>query len=110
MQLWDYLRVPYRLEAELVERGADIWVNRLAYPELAGCVIEAPTLEGAMAGIEALRIETILRMLARGEYPPVPRPPLAASDPAWVAAQAQLPPDVMALLERNPVAPAPSTT
>ena len=63
-----------------------------------------------MTKVEALRIETIVRMLARGEHPPVPRPPLASSDPAWVAAQAQLPADVMALVERNPASPAPSTT
>jgi hypothetical protein len=45
-------------------------------------------------------------MLGEGRPPPVPRPPLQYSDPAWVARQAGLPDEIIALIDRDEVATA----
>lgn len=101
MRLREYLSVPYLLEAETVEIAPDSWVRRVAYPELPGCSAEALVVEEALLALERRRIETIVRMVSRGSPPPVPRPPLRDCDPAWVARQAGLPDDIIALIDRD---------
>ncbi len=90
MRLRDHLRVPYLLEAQRVETAPEHFVCRLSYPELAGCTVDAATLETALLQVEALRIQIIVEMLDRGVVPPIPRRPLEASDPVWIAEQAGL--------------------
>lgn len=106
MRLRDYLSVPYVLEAETVEVAPGSWIRRVAYPELPGCTAECLVVEDALHRLEGLRIEMIIRMLGGGGPPPVPRPPLQYSDPAWVARQAGLPDEIIALIDRDEVATA----
>ena len=87
MELHEFLSVPYLLEAEAVEAAPGRWLIRLAYPELPGCTAEAAVVEDALRDLERRRIEMILGLIEIGEQPPVPRPPLAGSDPLWVAHQ-----------------------
>lgn len=101
MRLREYLSVPYLLEAETVEIAPDSWVRRVTYPELPGCSAEALVVEEALLALERCRIETIVRMVGQGRSPPVPRPPLRDCDPAWVARQAGLPDDIIALIDRD---------
>lgn len=103
MLLRDYLRVPYLLEARLVERAPAVWVNRVSYPELSGCTIESPAIEVALAELEGLRIRTIIEMLENGQTPPQPRPPLESSDPVWAAEQANLPADIIGRIRDNAI-------
>ena len=44
MQLNDYLRIPYLLEARLAEITPGVWINQLSYPELPDCRAESPDL------------------------------------------------------------------
>ena len=70
-----YEAVPYVLVLESIERDGE-WLRRAAYPELPGCVAEAPT---ALEAIEKLEVERhrILQQLWNRRAPiPVPRPPL----------------------------------
>jgi hypothetical protein len=70
-----YEAVPYVLVLESIERDGE-WLRRAAYPELPGCVAEAPA---ALEAIEKLEVERrrILRQLWNRRAPiPVPRPPL----------------------------------
>lgn len=70
-----YEAVPYVLVVESVERGGE-WLRRAAYPELPGCVAEAPSTVEAVERLEAER-QRLLRRLWEGGVPiPVPRPPL----------------------------------
>ena len=108
MRLRDYLSVPYILEAETVE-AAGSWVRRVAYPELPGCTAESLVVEDALRLLERMRIEMILRMVGEGRPPPVPRPPLRDSDPAWVARQVGLQEDLIALIDRDEVTIVPDT-
>ena len=101
MRLNEYLSVPYLLEAQTVEIAPDSWVRRVAYPELPGCTAEALVVEDALLALERLRIETIVRMVGQGNPPPVPRPPLRNCDPAWVARQASVASDIIALINRD---------
>lgn len=101
MRLREYLSVPYLLEAETVEAAPDTWVRRVAYPELPDCSAEALVVEDALLALERRRIELIVRMVGEGRPPPVPRPPLRDCDPAWVARQAGVPDDVIALIDRD---------
>ena len=101
MRLRDYLSVPYLLEAETVEIAPDSWVRRVTYPELPGCSAEAFVVEEALLALERRRIETIVRMVGQGSPPPVPRPPLMDCDPAWVARQAGVSSDIIALIDRD---------
>lgn len=103
MQLCDYLRVPYLLEARLVELSPGIWVNRVSYPELRGCTVESPSLESALRQLERQRLLTIVRMLDEGKAPPIPRPPLGASDPVWIAEQSDLPADVVTRIRHSEI-------
>ena len=104
MQLGDYLRIPYLLEAQLAELSPGVFVNRVAYPELPDCRAESPDLESALRQLERQRIITLVRMIDVGERPPVPRPPLASSDPAWVAEQSGVPSDVLGRIRRDSAA------
>ena len=70
-----YEAVPYVLVLESIERDGE-WLRRAAYPELPGCVAEAPA---ALEAIEKLDLERrrILRQMWNRRAPiPVPRPPL----------------------------------
>jgi len=109
LRLRDYLSVPYVLEAETVEVAPGSWIRRVAYPELPGCTTESLVLEEALHLLERMRIETIVRMVCEGRPPPVPRPPLPDCDPAWVAKQAGLSDEIIALLDRDTVTIAPET-
>ena len=101
MRLRDYLSVPYLLEAETVEAAPGSWIRRVGYPELPGCTTESVVVEDALRLLERLRIEMIVRMVGEGRVPPVPRPPLRDCDPAWVARQAGLPDEIIALIDRD---------
>jgi hypothetical protein len=108
LRLRDYLSVPYLLEAETVE-VAGSWIRRVAYPELPGCSAESVVVEDALQRLERMRIEIIVRMVGKGRFPPVPRPPLRDCDPAWVAKQAGLPDELVALIDRDVSTIAPET-
>jgi hypothetical protein len=101
MELSDYLRVPYLLEARLAEIAPGVWINQLSYPELPDCRAESPDLETALRHLERQRIITLVRMLDEGQFPSVPRPPLASSDPVWIAEQSDVPADILARILRN---------
>jgi hypothetical protein len=101
MQLSDYLRIPYLLEARLAELSPGVWINQLSYPELPDCRAESPRLENALRQLECRRIITIVRMLDEGKAPPVPRPPLASSDPLWIAERSDVPSDILARIQRS---------
>jgi hypothetical protein len=58
-------------------------------------VLEAETVEVAPGS-----------WIRRVAYPELPRPPLQYSDPAWVARQAGLPDEIIALIDRDEVATA----
>lgn len=85
MDLRALLSIPYLLEAEAVETESGEWLIRLAYPELPGCTAEGADVEDALKDLERRRIEMIVRLVEAGEQPPIPRQPLAASDPLWTA-------------------------
>jgi hypothetical protein len=100
LRLRDYLSVPYVLEAETVEVAPGSWIRRVAYPELPGCTAECLVVEDALHRLEGLRIEIIIHMVGEGRPPPVPRPPLQYSDPAWVASLSD---EIIALIDRDDV-------
>jgi hypothetical protein len=104
-----YLSVPFVLEAETVETTPGSWTRRVAYPELPGCATEASVVEDALERLERMRIEIIIRMVGEGRAPQVPRPPLPDCDPAWIARQAGLSDEIIALIDgdeaTNPCAP-----
>lgn len=104
MRLRDYLSVPYLLKAETVEVAPGSWIRRVAYPELPGCSAESFVVEDALQVLEWIRIETIVRMVGEGQFPPVPRPPLACCDPLWIAQRAGLSEEIIALIDRDKVA------
>lgn len=83
LHLRELLAIPYLLEAEAVERGAGQWLIRLAYPELPGCAAEAAVVEHALRDLERRRIDIIVGLVEQGRQPPIPRQPLATSDPLW---------------------------
>jgi hypothetical protein len=99
LNLRELLSVPYLLEAEAVETEPGTWLLRFAYPELPGCSAEGFVVEDVLEALERLRVELILGLVEAGETPPVPRPPLAASDPLWIAHDLGLSERVAALLE-----------
>jgi hypothetical protein len=101
LRLRDYLCVPYLLEAQSAEVSPGEWVIRIRYPELPGCSAESLSLEDGLRILDRNRIETIIALLQRGEEPPVPRPPLMSCDPIWLAAEADLAPETVALIDRN---------
>ncbi|WP_244525075.1 MULTISPECIES: hypothetical protein [Bradyrhizobium] len=93
--------MPYLLAAETVEVAPGSWISRVAYPELPGCSAEAPVVEDALHLLERKRIEMIVRMVGEGRAPPRPRPPLGDCDPVWVARQASLSDEIIALISSN---------
>jgi hypothetical protein len=103
LRLREYLSVPYLLEAETVEVAPGSWIRRVAYPELPGCIAQSLVVEDALQLLERKRIEMIVGMIRSGQPPPVPRPPLQNCDPAWVAGQAGLSDEIMALIDRDGV-------
>jgi len=96
------LSIPYLLEAEAVEAKPGEWLVRLAYPELPGCTAEGVVIEDVLKNLERRRIETIVELVEAGKQPPIPRQPLAASDPLWIARDLGLHGRVTALLARGP--------
>jgi hypothetical protein len=101
LRLRDYLSVPYLLEAETVEVVPGSWIRRVTYPELPGCTAQSLVVEDALQQLERMRIEMIIAMVGNGQPPPVPRPPLQNCDPAWVAGQAGLSDEIIALIDRD---------
>ncbi len=98
LDLRELLSIPYLLEAEAVETEPGKWLLRLAYPELPGCTAEGFVVEDALRELERRRIEMIVCLVEAGKQPPVPRKPLAASDPLWTANDLGLSARVAALL------------
>jgi len=72
----DYLRVPFVLVVESVEKPGGDWLRRASYPELPGAVVEAESAVDAIDELDAKRIEIILGRLDRGMQVPVPRSPI----------------------------------
>jgi hypothetical protein len=99
VDLRELLSVPYLLEAEAVETEAGKWLVRLDYPELPGCTAEGFIVEDVLKELEQRRIEIIVGLVEAGKRPPVPRKPLAASDPLWAVRDLGLSARVAALLE-----------
>jgi hypothetical protein len=98
LNLRELLSVPYLLEAEAVETEPGQWLLRLAYPELPGCSAEGFVVEQVLKELERRRVEIIVSLVEAGKEPPVPRQPLAASDPLWTARDLGLSERVAALL------------
>jgi predicted RNase H-like HicB family nuclease len=78
-----YEAVPYLLVMESVEREGR-WVRRAEYPELPGCVAEAPSALEALRQLETERRRVLRRLWERGEPIPVPRQPLRGPGPSVV--------------------------
>jgi len=70
-----YEAVPYLLVLESVERDGQWW-RRAAYPELPGCMAEAPAALEAIERLEHERRRLLQQLWSRGAPIPVPRPPL----------------------------------
>jgi hypothetical protein len=98
LNLRELLSIPYLLEAEAVETEPGKWLVRLAYPELPDCTAEGFVVEDVLRNLERRRIEMIVSLVEAGKEPPVPRRPLAASDPLWTAHDLGLSTRVAALL------------
>lgn len=101
MDLRELLSIPYLLEAEAVETEPGQWLVRLAYPELPGCIAQGAVIEDALKDLERRRIEMIVSLVEEGKEPPIPRRPLAASDPLWTANDLGLADRVAALLSKH---------
>ena len=101
MNLRELLSVPYLLEAEAVETGTGDWLVRLAYPELPGCIAEGLVVEEVLTELEQRRIEMIVNLVEAGKEPPIPRQPLAASDPLWIVRDLGLSARISALLKNR---------
>ena len=63
------------LVLESIERDGE-WLRRAAYPELPGCVAEAPAALEAIEKLEAERHRILRQLWSRRAPIPVPRPPL----------------------------------
>ena len=98
MDLREFLSVPYLLEAEAAETEPGKWLLRLAYPELPGCTAEGFVVEDVLKDLERRRVEMIVSLVEAGKEPPVPRKPLATSDPLWTARDLGLSARVSALI------------
>ncbi len=72
----EYLRVPYVLVVESVEKPGGDWLRRASYPELSGALVEAESAVEAIERVDDKRVEIIRDRLDRGLPVPVPRPPL----------------------------------
>lgn len=98
MDLRALLSIPYLLEAEAVETEPGEWLVRLAYRELPGCTAEGFVVEDVLKDLERRRIEMIVGLVEAGKQPPIPRQPLASSDPLWTARDLGLSDRIAALL------------
>ena len=98
MDLRELLSIPYLLEAEAVETEPGRWLLRLAYPELPGCTADGFVVEDVLRELVRRRVVMIVTLVEAGKEPPVPRQPLAASDPLWTANDLGLSARVAALL------------
>jgi predicted RNase H-like HicB family nuclease len=98
LDLRELLSIPYLLEAEAVESEPGKWLLRPAYPELPGCTAEGFVVEEVLRELERRRVEMIVTLVEAGKEPPVPRQPLATSDPLWTANDLGLSARVAALL------------
>ena len=76
-----YEAVPYLLVMDSVERGGE-WLRRAEYPELPGCVVEAPSALEAIDKLEQERVRLLRHLWTRGAPIPVPRPPLRGLRPS----------------------------
>jgi hypothetical protein len=101
LDLRELLSIPFLLEAEALETGPGKWLLRLAYPELPGCAAEGFVVEDVLRDLERRRIEIIVSLVEAGREPPVPRKPLAATDPLWTARDLGLSGRVAAILESS---------
>jgi predicted RNase H-like HicB family nuclease len=72
----EYLRIPYVLVLESVERPDGDWCRRASYPELPGAAAEAESAVEAMDVADEKRVSIILQSLSSGTPIPVPRPPI----------------------------------
>jgi hypothetical protein len=66
-----YEAVPYLLVIESVERHGE-WLRRAEYPELPGCVAEAPSAVEALEALERERLRVLRRLWDGGGVIPVP--------------------------------------
>jgi hypothetical protein len=76
-----YEAVPYLLVMESIERQGE-WLRRAEYPELPGCVAEAPSAVEALEKLERERLRLLRQLWDRRASIPVPRPPLLGSRPS----------------------------
>ena len=72
----EYLRIPYVLVLESVERSDGDWCRRASYPELPGATAEADLAVDAMDEADRRRVAIILESLRSGTAIPVPRQPI----------------------------------
>jgi predicted RNase H-like HicB family nuclease len=72
----EHLAVPYVLVLESIEGPGGDWLRQASYPELPGCVAQAPSPIEAIDRLEEQRVRFILDRLESGQPVPVPRPPL----------------------------------
>jgi predicted RNase H-like HicB family nuclease len=98
VNLRELLSVPFLLEAEAVETDAGKWLVRLDYPELPGCIAEGFVVEDVLQELEQRRIEMIVSLVEASKEPPIPRKPLANSDPLWAVRDLGLSARIAALL------------
>jgi predicted RNase H-like HicB family nuclease len=89
VELEEYLAVPYILAVESIRKPDGNWLRRAEFPELPGCAVEAETAVEAVERVEEEKVRYIVERLERGEYVPVPRPPLQSSMPALNAERVQ---------------------
>jgi hypothetical protein len=81
MRLFDYLRVPYLIEASTVDHVGAESIRRAEYIELPECWAEAESIVDALETLDRRRVEVIVEMLRAGVRPIVPRPPIDVADP-----------------------------
>jgi hypothetical protein len=72
----EYLRIPYVLVVESIEKPDGDWCRRASYPELPGALAEAESAVEAIDVADERRVEIILRSLRSGMPIPVPRQPI----------------------------------
>ena len=72
----EYLRIPYVLVLESVEKPDGDWCRRASYPELPGATADAESAVEAMDAADRRRVAIILESLRSGTPIPVPRQPI----------------------------------
>jgi predicted RNase H-like HicB family nuclease len=81
MKVADYLQVPYLLQSTAIESDDGRWIRQVEYPELPGCLAQAPTLLAALDELDRRRVSVIVDLLRAGRRPPLPRGPLRDRHP-----------------------------